>query len=69
MQPRIHSLFVAAVLFVYGSWAPGQNLQVAREGDVVPDFTFGKIAVVDDASLSMKQWRGQPVLFEFWGTR
>ena len=59
----------AALLIILCPWAPAQALQVAHVGDHVPNFSFEKIAAADDGSTSMKQWLGQPVLFEFWGTR
>jgi hypothetical protein len=46
-----------------------QDVSAAMVGDRVPDFAFEKVAVIDDGSTRFEQWIGQPILFEFWGTR
>lgn len=40
----------------------------ARVGDPVPDFTFATLQNGDGRS-SLQEFRGRPVLLDFWGTR
>ena len=48
--------------------APAQDQQVAQVGDQVAEFTFGPM-LNGDGRAKLSEFRGQPILIDFWGTR
>lgn len=41
----------------------------AEVGEKVPDFELGEVVQNGDGRTSLAEFRGSPVLVDFWGTR
>lgn len=62
------TLFVPFVLgLVLALPAQDSARKVAQVGDQVPEFSFGAMLNGDGRS-KLSEFRGQPILLDFWGT-
>ncbi|HEX6987900.1 MAG TPA: TlpA disulfide reductase family protein, partial [Bacillota bacterium] len=65
MKARLAALAVLA-LFAVAAWRYAAGMQqVAAQGEPAPDFT---LATLDDTMVSLSDFRGRPVLLNFWAT-
>jgi hypothetical protein len=62
------TICTAVVLGALLALAPRAPAQEASEGEKVGDFTFRDLRN-HDGRTALRDFRGQPVFIEFWGTR